>query len=153
MSTMDTPISEVMTTSVTTIPPTMAVKDAVQLMLEQGVLGSPVEDAAGKIVGVFSMTDALWAAQHDEANDTENSFYEASALLHLIRNKAPVDRDELPVSTLMNERVVSLPPEASMKDAAALMAERRIHRVLVVDESHKLRGIVTALDVCRHASS
>jgi CBS domain-containing protein len=142
-----------MTTEVRCIASTTAVRDAVQLMLDKGVLGLPVEDAAGKIVGVFSMTDALWAAQHEDDSEAENSFYDAGALLRLIRAKEPVDRDELPVGSLMNKKVVALAPSASLQEAAALMATRAIHRVLVLDDKHKLVGIVTTLDVCRHVSS
>ncbi len=153
MSTLSTPVAEIMTTRVRCIASTLAVRDAVQLMLETGVLGLPVEDAAGKIVGVFSMTDALWAAQHEDDPEAENSFYDASALLRLIRKKEPVDRDELPVSSLMNKKVVALAPTASLQQAAAVMSERSIHRVLVLDEKKKLVGIVTTLDVCRHVAS
>ena len=43
--------------------------------------------------------------------------------------------------------------DATVAEAARTMAERRIHRVLVLDEKKKLLGVVAALDVCRHVTS
>ncbi|MEZ4226404.1 MAG: CBS domain-containing protein [Polyangiaceae bacterium] len=153
MSALDMPLSAIMTKDVASIPPTTPVEDAVRKMLEHGVLGLPVEDAAGAVVGVFSMTDALWAAQESAAGEAENSFYDAGALLHLIHSERPVDRAKLPVSSLMNQHVVALEPDATVQEAAALMSARRIHRILVLDDAKHLLGVVTTLDVCRHVSS
>ena len=61
MPTLDVPLSTVMTRDVVTVLSTATVEQAVRAMLEQNVLGLAVEDAAGSVVGVFSMTDALVA--------------------------------------------------------------------------------------------
>ena len=49
----------------------------------------------------------------------------------------------------MNEDVAAVPPDTTLEILAAEMAQRRIHRVLVVEEG-KLLGIVTSLDVLAH---
>jgi CBS domain-containing protein len=56
------------------------------------------------------------------------------------------------VTTVMSERVVSVPPDADLKDVADLMIEHHIGAVPVVDpEGSKLAGIVSYVDVLRVA--
>ncbi|MCA9594208.1 MAG: CBS domain-containing protein [Myxococcales bacterium] len=153
MPTLDVPLSTVMTRDVVTVLSTATVEQAVRAMLEQNVLGLAVEDAAGSVVGVFSMTDALWATSTSERSESDDSFYDAAALLRIVREPKTLEAKELPVSRFMNQRVVSLGPDATVAEAARTMAERRIHRVLVLDEKKKLLGVVAALDVCRHVTS
>lgn len=52
------------------------------------------------------------------------------------------------VGEVMTRKVVSLPPEAGLREAARLMTELSIHRVLVTRNDH-LEGIVTTMDVVR----
>ena len=56
--------------------------------------------------------------------------------------------EEHVVSQVMTRKVVSLPPDAEVREAARLMIEFEIHRVLIVDGGD-LRGIVTSIDVVR----
>ncbi len=150
---LEKPVSDVMTRDVATVTTTTSVQDAVQVMLERGVLGVAVVDGSGAAVGVFSMTDALWATRSEERDEADDSFYDAAVLLRLVKNPEPPEASELPVRQLMNKKLVSVGEESSVREAAALMAKRRIHRVLVLGEKKKLLGIVSALDVCRYVSS
>jgi CBS domain-containing protein len=54
-----TPVSEVMTPHPQCVLPEMAVSDAVLILLERGFRHLPIVSAAGKILGVFSIRDAL----------------------------------------------------------------------------------------------
>jgi CBS domain-containing protein len=60
--------------------------------------------------------------------------------------------DELPdveVAEVMTRDVTSVRPTTPMRQVAAAMDERRIHRVLVLDEEHRLHGLISALDIVR----
>lgn len=57
--------------------------------------------------------------------------------------------DEHSVSEVMSRKVVALPPEADLREAARLMIEADIHRILVIDEDGGLQGIVSTTDVVR----
>jgi len=46
--------SEIMTMGVYTVTPDVSVRDAARLMIEQGISGLPVVDAAGHVVGIVS---------------------------------------------------------------------------------------------------
>ncbi len=55
----NTPVSEVMTPHPQCVLPEMTVADAVLVLLERGFRHLPIVSAAGKILGVFSIRDAL----------------------------------------------------------------------------------------------
>jgi CBS domain-containing protein len=54
-----TPVSAVMTRNPRCVPPETSVSDAIVIMIERGFRHLPVVKAGGKIVGVFSVRDAL----------------------------------------------------------------------------------------------
>lgn len=59
--------------------------------------------------------------------------------------------DQHTVEEAMNRDVISVPLSESVRAAATIMAVRGIHRVLVID-SGRLVGIVSALDIARAVS-
>ncbi len=54
-----TPASEVMTRNPQSVVPEMKVAEAVVIMIERGFRHLPIINAAGKILGVFSIRDAM----------------------------------------------------------------------------------------------
>jgi CBS domain-containing protein len=56
--------------------------------------------------------------------------------------------DEHTVSEVMSPSVFSVSPDASLRDAAALMEQRAVHRLLVI-EGERLVGMLTAWDIVR----
>lgn len=73
-----TTVAEVMTRSPRCAPPDMKVSEAVVIMIERGFRHLPVVEASGRILGVFSVRDALprevdtavgIAEFHEQVND------------------------------------------------------------------------------------
>lgn len=56
---------------------------------------------------------------------------------------------EATVGSVMTTSVVSLAPDASVQEAARLMLATGVHRILVLDESGELLGLVSSSDVVR----
>ncbi len=56
-------------------------------------------------------------------------------------------QDDQLISEVMSEMVYAVRPEDSVMLAVRLMAERVIHRVIVVNDSGELQGVLTAMDV------
>lgn len=54
-----TPASRIMTPNPICVPPSLKVADAILMMLERGFRNLPVVEASGRILGVFSASDAL----------------------------------------------------------------------------------------------
>jgi CBS domain-containing protein len=73
-----TPLSEVMTPNPLCVPPETPVSDAVVIMIERGFRHLPIVGPGGKVLGVFSVRDALpreignamsLAEFHEQVND------------------------------------------------------------------------------------
>src|SRR5450759_2527289 len=56
--------------------------------------------------------------------------------------------EDVTVDEVMTRKVQSLPPDCSVDEAAVLMGERQIHRVLVM-QGDVLLGIVSTFDVAK----
>ena len=56
---------------------------------------------------------------------------------------------ETTIGSVMTTSVVSLPPDSAVQDAARIMALANVHRILVVDESGELVGLVSSTDIVK----
>ena len=118
------------------VEPDDTLKAAAKKMNRAGVSGAPVIDASGALVGVLSRTDLLRRiARPTEASD------------HTERLRT-IEQEE--VASLMTTTPVSISPEASMSEAANLMHDLSLNRLMVVDND-QLVGILSATDVVRTA--
>src|SRR5215471_720210 len=52
------------------------------------------------------------------------------------------------VSEVMNKPLVTVSPNTLVKDAVALMEQRDIRRLPIVDDKQQMIGIITAKDIC-----
>lgn len=118
-------VADVMTESVLTLAPTESLSSAAQTLSNFGVSGAPVCDAAGAVVGVFSKSDVV------------------DRLV-----AGAVDLQAVTVGELMSADPVTIASSASVQDAARLITEKRVHRVVVL-EGGKLVGILSPLDLVR----
>jgi CBS domain-containing protein len=132
-------LKDMMTRDVLSVTPDTTLRDAMQLLSERHVGGAPVVDR-GKVVGIFSSTDIL--AFLADLNDPTSSL----AFRPRSRRTAPLE--DVTVDEVMTRKVESLRPECSVDEAAVLMVNKQIHRVLVTD-GNSLLGIVTTSDVAR----
>ena len=57
-----------------------------------------------------------------------------------------------PVANIMSTKVLSASPETNLRDLTVVMLERRVGSVPLLNEQHKLVGIVTRSDVLRTLS-
>jgi len=118
-----TPISAVMARDVVCVGPAATLADLSHLLLVHDIGGVPVVDPEGRPLGVVSKTDALRAhAQGD--------------------SRALAGDIMTPVTLAMREY-------SSIAHAAALMAYEHVHRVVVVDPSGSVVGLVSTIDVLR----
>ncbi|HTM19454.1 MAG TPA: CBS domain-containing protein [Kofleriaceae bacterium] len=119
----DAPITTLMVRDVACLSPRATAAEAAELLLEVGISGAPVVDAHGRPRGLVTRGD----------------------LLRELARGGGATR----VEDLMTCMAFAVPVHASIGRAAALMAYEGVHRVLVVDESGRMCGIVSAVDVAR----
>lgn len=152
--TMDqTPVSAVMTTDVFAVRPDVSLESLTDVLLERGIGGAPVVDAEGRPLGVVSKTDLL--DQRFVAGDTGEAMArgrQVSRGHYRVELGPGVHAEALPydsVADAMTRAAITLPEDAPVSRAAAMMVGRGIHRVLVVSHDGRLSGIVTGSDIMR----
>jgi CBS domain-containing protein len=139
-------IRDVMTTPVLTVRPEVPLKDVAHLLIENGVSGVPVVDGTGRVLGVVSEADFLIKEQGAQAvrrrplaaiiGDSEAARTQLGKLAARTAGEA------------MTSPAVTIAPARAIRHAAAVMTERRVNRLPVVD-GEELVGIVTRADLVR----
>ena len=128
---------------VKTVSPDLSLTELMQHFASDQVSGYPVVDG-NTIRGVVSAADVLRHLQVGTAGMSYSNCDEVERTY----STAERQTDEARVADLMSKTVVSVSPTDSLNHVAALMADRQIHRVMVVD-CDRLMGIVTSLDIAR----
>jgi CBS domain-containing protein len=135
-------VAKVMTRDVLTVGPYTPLKDVARLFVERRVSGVPVVDDDGTVVGVVSEGDILVKERGRPGN--------GSLLDHLFDiDSDQAKHDARDAADAMTAPAVTIRPNRSVAEAAALMLDRRINRLPVVDEHARLVGIVTRADLVR----
>jgi CBS domain-containing protein len=89
-----------------------------QLLVERGFGGVPVVDNVGRCIGVLSISDLMRATTDSER-----------------------------VSGVMTRLTFVLPDNATISQAAALMALEHVHRIPIVSDDNHVLGIVSSIDI------
>lgn len=103
------------------ITPDTSVYQVMQLSDELGVSGFPVVDG-GKVVGIVTGRDLRFET-----------------------------RTELPAREIMTpqERLITVPEGTTPEEAKALLNKHKLERLLVVNESFELKGLITVKDITK----
>lgn len=121
----DRPITEYMTRSIVSVTADDTVADADRLMRERHISCLIVVGKDGRATGVISRSDLLRSAR---------------AMVHAVGKHSLLELPTMCAGDLMTPRVLGVPATATVRDAARLMVDRRIHRVFVMDPDHKPEG-------------
>jgi CBS domain-containing protein len=130
---------------VVTLRPEMSAREAERVLAEHRIGGAPVVDEAGRLVGVLTQSDLVRLDAERPTTAAAGAFFSDVEDYRDIAT-LPADESLVPVSQVMSARVLSIPPEATLEEAARRMREHRVHRLLVV-EGGELRGLVSAYDL------
>jgi len=139
---------------VVSVRPQMSLSELEEVLLRHRIQGAPVVDGE-RVVGIVSRSDVVRQLQLEESRLAEISAvtlepFDAEERVETDRaqlSEAMAARlQALTVADVMIPEFVSVPPSASLAQLAREMRERRIHRVLVMEEG-RLVGLVSSLDV------
>jgi IMP dehydrogenase len=107
-----------------TMKPHQTVADALQLMSHYQISGIPIVDDSGKLVGIVTNRDLRF-----EPDET------------------------LPISKLMTSKnLVTTPVGTTLETAERLLQKHKIEKLLVVDKTGKLKGMITFKDIQKKKS-
>ncbi|WP_085315924.1 IMP dehydrogenase [Derxia lacustris] len=102
-----------------TIGPEVTIREVIALQNQHGISGFPVVQG-GKVVGIITNRDLRFEEELGVAASTKMT---------------------------PRERLVTVREGATLDEAKRLMSKHRLERVVVVNESGELRGLITAKDV------
>ncbi len=151
----DLKAKDIMNTDVLSVRDDMTVQELAGFLTEREILGAPVVDSEGEVVGVVSCTDIAQSTTTEANRFLERStpgFYEHGwedklgpdelERLHLKENES------LPVKEIMTPTIYTVPEDTPISDIAKAMVAGRIHRLLVT-RGTRLVGIITTLDMLK----
>ncbi|MGQ9682811.1 MAG: CBS and ACT domain-containing protein [Anaerolineae bacterium] len=125
-------VRERMTPDPITVDEDTSVQDALHLMRERRVRRFPVVNAQGRLVGMVSEKDLLYASPSPA---TTLSVYEIGYLLSKVR-----------VKQVMNDKPVTIDDDCPLEEAARIMVDNRISGLPVMHRG-RLVGIITETDL------
>jgi acetoin utilization protein AcuB len=123
-----------MTPDPVTVTPETTLPTAHRLMKEKNIRRLPVVHK-GKLVGIVTWGDIREASASDA---TSLDIFELHTLL-----------DKLPVRQFMTRNPITVHTITTIARAAQLMMEHKIGGLPVVDQHHRLVGIITESDIFR----
>jgi CBS domain-containing protein len=134
-------IASVMTTDVLTVTPETTLKQVAELLAARGISGAPVVDDNHHVVGVVSEADIL---------AKERWPHRPTRVERLLgRDRVDPKTTARTAGEAMTSPAVTIGADRRVDAAAALMLDRRVNRLPVVDAEGLLVGIVTRADLVR----
>ena len=102
-----------------TVTPDQTLAEALELMKSNRISGIPVVERSGKLCGIITNRDVRFA-----------------------------ENPKQPVSELMTkENLATVPLGTSQEEAQRILHQRRIEKLLVVDDAHHCVGLITVKDI------
>jgi Zn-dependent protease/predicted transcriptional regulator len=117
----DVNVGDMMSSPVTTVPPTLPVSQVITMMYSSKHLGFPVVERE-TLIGMVTLAD--------------------------INHMTSIDREAMQVRDVMTRDPITLPPTAPLIDALKIMSARNFGRIPVVQDG-KILGIVTRTDIIK----
>jgi CBS domain-containing protein len=121
-------VADVMTIDPITVRVDDSVDEAERLLRLHRISGLPVVGVEGRLVGVISQSDLLWRGD--------------LPLSVLLRKKPSA----LKVGELMSSPALTVPMTATLTEAARIMRDNRIHRLVAVSDDGLAIGVLSAID-------
>ncbi|WP_345045011.1 CBS domain-containing protein [Streptomyces sannanensis] len=134
-------VNDVMTKTVVAVTRDAQFKEIVAAMEQWKVTAMPVLEGEGRVVGVISEADLL---TKEEFHDTEPGLIEQMQRLGDTAKAAGVSAEEL-----MTAPAITIHADATLPQAARVMARQQVKRLPVVDAAGNLQGIVSRADLLK----
>jgi CBS domain-containing protein len=136
-------VSDVMTSRVHVAGPLAPFKFLVRLIDENSVSAIPIVDQEGVPIGIVSESDLLLKVRRCELESSED-------ILHVQRRRTERTKAEGTVaSEVMTSPAITVASNTNLDQAASLMHERNVRRLVVVDTRGRIAGIVSRGDLLK----
>jgi len=134
-------VSDVMTSQVHVARPLTPFKRLVQLIEENRISAVPIVDEQCVPIGIVSESDLLLKERRHEFES------EPDRLHPLRRREQKAKADGVVASEIMTIPPITVRSDTTLPQAARIMQERNVRRLVVVDDRGKIAGIVSRSDL------
>lgn len=121
-------VSEIMISPVKSIDMMMSVKDAIQFLIANKISGAPLVNKQGELVSIISEMDLMKIGVLEGIDAI------------LWENLDSLQR---------RDKLITIKPDAMFAELFKLFLENNIRRVIVLDESKNIVGIVSRRDIIK----
>lgn len=136
-------VGSIMTKVVISVLPDADILTASRILSENRVSGMPVVDKDNHVLGVISEGDILSAAGMGEHHAFKD------VVRRMLGKAVPKRQATSTVENAMSSPAVTAKLETDVREAAAVMNDRRIKRLPVIDQENRLIGIISRADIVR----
>jgi CBS-domain-containing membrane protein len=134
-------VRDVMTTEVVTAEPSTPFKEIAGRLAQHRISAVPVVDTNRRVLGIVTEADLLLKQEHPDPKATVPLIWTRRRRQERAKAAAAV------AGKLMTGPAVTVPPTATVTEAARRMHTARVKRLPVVDERGQLLGIVSRADL------
>ncbi|MEN6475123.1 MAG: CBS domain-containing protein [Syntrophaceae bacterium] len=139
-----------MTSKVITLTPDMGIVDAAKILMDNNINGAPVLDKAGVLVGILCRDDLI---SQQKKLPLPSYFIVLDGIIPLISPKhLEKEMDKITATKVehaMTTKPIAVSPDDDIDVVAALMVDKKIHTIPVIDSDGGLVGIVGKEDVLK----
>jgi len=141
-------VADAMSKDVVRLSPRESMADAAETLVDHHITGAPVVDKNGCCIGILSATDFVRERRDQRdgppkrpaerstsgSGGDATDFDAVGATSNLVANH-------------MTPQVRAVSEQTTLLDATRAMCDLHVHRVLVLDDQGRPRGVLSALDV------
>ncbi len=139
------PVKDAMTRNVVAVSPHADIHEVSRLLSENRISGLPVVDSEGKVIGLVTEADILAMTGMKKGHTI------GDVIRHLLGEPMPHRREGARVEDVMSSPALTVKPDADVREAAAILNEKRIKRLPVIDDDGRIVGIISRADIIRVA--
>jgi CBS domain-containing protein len=134
-------VSDVMTSRVHVASPLAPFKQLVRLIEENRISAIPIVDQQGVPIGIVSESDLLYKERRRELQSSMDLLHPQG------RRHDRAKAEGMVASEIMTCPAITVGSDTSLSQAARLMQESHVRRLVVVDDRGRIAGIVSRSDL------
>jgi molybdopterin-containing oxidoreductase family membrane subunit len=135
---------DIMSGNVMVVSPETKVEEIARILVSARISGVPVVDRENRVIGVVSESDIIFGEIHHEPHLLGRL---GDMILPEIRRKGERAGDV--ASDIMTSPAITAREETPLRDIIQIITERKIKRIIIVDDKGRPAGIVSRIDIVR----
>ena len=136
-------VRDVMTKGIITIGKYESIVTVADILAEKNISGLPVVGKDNKLVGIITQADILSMV----GVGRDHTFKDL--LKYMLGEPLPAKRIGDTVGDIMTSKPITISPDANIAQAVQLMDDKKIRRLMVVDDHKRLIGIISRADILK----